>query len=74
MKTIQVSVATDGYYVDQVVIHTESDIKFSDDLDRANVDYIESLLPEKYRGRGNMIIAINPIHEFILVGGEVVTD
>ena len=67
MKTIQVSCFIDSYYVDNIILHAseDSDIEFKDNVDDEDVEFIESLLPEKYQGRDVIIISLNPVHAVV---------
>ena len=69
MRTIQVSLFVDSYYIDNVILHTsdDSDITFKDNVDDEDVEFIETLLPEKYKERDCIIVALNPVHELVIL-------
>lgn len=69
MRTIQVSLFVDSYYIDNIIIHAseDSDIEFQNNVDDEDVEFIESLLPEKYKEKDFIIIALNPVHDIVML-------
>lgn len=66
MGTVQVTVHNSKGYIENIILHSNCNVKLTDDMTLENLDLIEKYLPQKHRGG---VISLTRMHDFILVEG-----